>query len=274
MHRRAGAVLGVVGCLLLLAGSTSWTSAVSDAELRVVSLGDSVPAGDACACTPFPRLVADDLGRRFDVAGWTADLAVGGARSADTLAVARSQPALLAGADLILVMTGANDIAPLLQTVPDPDRAAPSDQVSGGPTGADSIATWARDARSAVQAAASNVETLLAGLPPALGSRRVVVTGYWAVGRDGSAARGSYTRRQLRAQAWLTDRLDEALREVAGRHAAGFSDSRSAFRGVDGDADVTSLLTADGDHVDASGHRVLADGVLAALLPQRARTPS
>jgi acyl-CoA thioesterase I len=86
----------------------------------VVTLGDSVPAGTACGCDPFPRLYAQAQ-HAADV-----NLAVPGSTAADVLAALPANRGVLAGAAEVLLMTGANDV----DDVGDPGPAADAVRVN------------------------------------------------------------------------------------------------------------------------------------------------
>jgi len=95
----------------------SWWGAAVLARSRgpavVVALGDSVPAGTACGCTPFPALYA----RLLSADGRAIDLARSGAGSSDVLRQAGTPVtvAALRSASAVLLMTGANDLASVFE---------------------------------------------------------------------------------------------------------------------------------------------------------------
>src|SRR5690348_15556522 len=94
--RRLGCALAGLVALCLVAsgcsssrsaagGTTSTTTATAPETASLVALGDSVPRGTNCQCTPYPELTANGLttsaGRTFAVA----NDAVGGATTATVL---------------------------------------------------------------------------------------------------------------------------------------------------------------------------------------------
>jgi acyl-CoA thioesterase I len=206
----------------------------------VVTLGDSVPAGTACDCTPFPDLYA----RRLHPAG----ISVNESRSGYTSADVRAQltdPAVraaLADASVVLIMIGANDLADAF----DHDRSD-----------------------SAYQAAADTVETNVAAIATAARQARspapaVLVLGYWNVVKDGAAGLAAYGAEGEKSAVSATRYANAALRRAAGASGARYVTTTPAFDGRRRDQDPTALLAADGDHPDAAGHEVIAEAVYAA----------
>lgn len=233
--RRRSSPAGAALVALLIAGCVG--PSTGGTRLRVLSLGDSVPAGDVCACTPFPDLVAAGLAP--DGAADVRRLASGGATAVDvTATVTRldtEQGPTLGSPDVVLLEAGANDVVDL-----------------AGRPGADAAV------QRAVDAVAGAVDVLSAS------GARVVVLDYWAVGLDGAVARRTYTPEELGAQVELTDDFDDHLAAAVGTRAV-FVDLRPVFHGPHGTVDPTPLLAPDGDHPDARGHRAIADAVLTAL---------
>jgi len=95
-------------------GATASPNSTHPGSWSVVALGDSVPAGSACGCTPYPELNASSLsvpGTRPVVA--TND-AAGGATTSDVLASVSTDPDLeshVAAADVVEIEVGANDVS-------------------------------------------------------------------------------------------------------------------------------------------------------------------
>lgn len=236
-----GRVAGLLAGLVLVgttAGATASPAAVAPGAFTVVALGDSVPAGDACGCTPYPELVAADLAAARGRPARVSNLAEGGAVSADVLDTAAASPADLSAADVVLVTAGANDVAGFITD--------PADHA---------------DVEAALDEAEADVTALLRSLPPGPAGQRVVLIGYWAVGLDGAAAAGGYTADQQRANRDLTTALDDRLRTVARARHVSYLDLRPVFHGASGRRDPTPLLAPDGDHPDAAGHRAVASAL-------------
>lgn len=198
-------------------------------EPIVVTLGDSVPAGSACDCDPFPVTYARTIHAVSE------NLAVPGYTSADVLAQIPGIRARLATADEVVLMIGANDLAA------------------------------AFDADTSFQAAATtmqqNVVTSIRAID-AVRSTTVLVLGYWNVVQDGQVAATAYGPAGVKRSVTATQYANDGLREAAAETHATYISTDAAFHGPDGTHDPTGLLAADGDHPNAAGHAAIA-----ALLP-------
>jgi acyl-CoA thioesterase-1 len=206
----------------------------------VVTLGDSVPAGTACGCDPFPdryaRLVSPDA--------VSVNLAQPGNTSADVRDEVGDDDvrADLRRATIVLIMAGANDLA----------------QAFG-------------DARDdvAYQASADQVEANVAATVDAVVQVHgtpvtVLVLGYWNVVKDGTVGLAAYGADGLASALSATRYCDLALRRAADRTGARYVPTTAAFRGDRRTIDPTGLLAPDGDHPNADGHEAIAESVYAA----------
>lgn len=213
--------------LSLLAGCAQPASPA--ARPTVVTLGDSVPAGSACGCDPFPSRYAQSQ-HATDV-----NLAEPGYTSADVLAQVPADRDVLASAAEVLIMVGANDLAAAFETNdPYPPAAA--------------------TVRADVAAAVTAVDRIRP-IP-------VIVLGYWNVVLDGRVAAQRYDPDEVRESAEATRYANDALRAAAQQTGATFVPTAAAFHGDDGGRDPTGLLAPDGDHPNAAGHAAIA-----ALIP-------
>jgi lysophospholipase L1-like esterase len=213
----------------------------------VVGLGDSVPAGSACDCTDFVRLVAAAVARAQGSGATATNLAVGGETSS-TLLARLADPATqraVRDADLVLVTVGANDF----------DSNEVADPACTDPT---SPACY-RDDLAALDSTMRRVLDQVGRLTDA----QVVVTGYWNVFLDGRVGRAQGSGYVRNGDA-LTKAVNSGLRAVAGQRGATYVDVYRPLKG-DGDRDDTALLAADGDHPDAQGHLIIARSISAAL---------
>ncbi len=214
--------------LLLLAGCAH--PAGPAAPLRtVVALGDSVPAGSACGCDPFPDLYARAQ-HAVDV-----NLAEPGYTSADVLAQLPADRDVLASASEVLLMVGANDLAGAFDA---DDPYAP--------------------AAAAVRADVAATVTAIERIHPV----PVIVFGYWNVVLDGRVGTEHYGPDGVRAAAEATRYANNALRAAARQTGVRYVPTEAAFHGDDGGRDPTGLLAPDGDHPNAAGHAAIA-----ALIP-------
>jgi acyl-CoA thioesterase-1 len=195
----------------------------------VVTLGDSVPAGTACDCDPFPSLYAEAQHAN------SVNLAVPGYRTEDVLNQLPSVRANLGEATTVLLMIGANDLGE------------------------------AFDERTPLDAAAGRVDTNVTAIVTAIEQVHrvpVVIVGYWNVVLDGKVAAAAYDATREHDAAEATRLANDALRSAAARTGATFVPTDEPFHGNDGRGDATPLLAPDGDHPDAQGHQAIA-----ALLP-------
>jgi lysophospholipase L1-like esterase len=211
----------------------------------VVGLGDSVPAGSACGCTDYVSLLARQLGAKVT----STNLAVPGQTTSgllDQLSSAQVRTAL-AGADVVVVTIGANDV----------EGTDPSDcDGDDGPT-------CYKDDLAALTGNLDRIATAVARLTTRPGAR-VLLTGYWNVFLDGAVARSQGASYVKIADA-VTREVNSRISSAASAHGAVFVDLFTPFRGADGSKDCTALLASDGDHPDAAGHVLIARTLLAAL---------
>ncbi|HEX8972223.1 SGNH/GDSL hydrolase family protein [Oryzihumus sp.] len=255
----AAAAAAVVATVLVTAGGTGdahppvlpgspGSSGPPAPPVRVVGIGDSVTAGTACDCTDFVRLYAQGL-TSHGTPATASNLGVGGMTAAGLLdAVRRPGPLRdgVAGADVLLVTIGANDLMPQLQ------------QWAHGGCPA---SCWAPSVRRVADTVAELVRTArqLRGAP----GERVLVTGYWNVFDDGDEAAAARGTAYLAWSDGLSRALNVALCDAARGNGATCVDLYTPFKG-DGSRNPTPLLASDGDHPNAAGHRLIAGALLAA----------
>lgn len=224
----------------------------------LAGLGDSIPAGDNCpGCATFVDLFGQELAR---LAGNQVDvhnLGIGGWTTADLLDSLRPgsvDAATVQNADVVTVTIGANDFYPQLQTY-----------LAGSCPGLECFAPVLTDLQGTLTAVLARIAELRAGR-----HAQVLVTGYWDIFPDGDVAQALYGRNFLADSAAVSRQADDVIRSVATATGARYVDLYSAFRGPDGTADTTGLLSDDGDHPNQDGHRVIA----AALAASLATTPA
>jgi acyl-CoA thioesterase I len=220
--------------LALLAGCAQ----PAPATRTVVALGDSVPAGAACGCDPFPSQYAKSQ------KATVVNLAESGFTSSDVLAQLPADQDVLASATEVLLMVGANDLA------------------------------GAFEANDPYPPAAATVRTDVAATVTAIQRIHpipVIVLGYWNVVLDGQVAAQRYDPAEVRESAEATRDVNDALRAAAKQTGATFVPTAAAFHGDDGGRDPTGLLAPDGDHPNAAGHAAIA--ALIPSLPRAAGPP-
>jgi len=234
-------VLALSGCSGSASVKPVRVSLLSGTGPVVVTLGDSVPAGSACDCTPFPDLYAQKL----SPAGRSVNLAQGGYTTTDVqaqIADADVQSDLRA-ASVVLVMIGANDLAATF---------------AGGGDDSDYQAT-ANTVESNVQNIVATIE--LMRTPPVT----VLVLGYWNVVKDGAVGLAEYGAVGLDTADAATQYCNQALRQAAQQSGGRYLATTPIFKGPDRDHDPTGLLASDGDHPNAAGHEAIANAVFTAV---------
>jgi lysophospholipase L1-like esterase len=197
---RTLAALAAVGCLAAC-GTAPASPATSVRRVPlVITLGDSVPAGTACDCDPFPDVYA----RGQDAV--SENLATPGYTSADVRAQIAGIRAALAGADEVLLMIGANDLAEAF------------DDESSFPGAAAAM-------QSNVTATIDTIETIH--------QTSVIVLGYWNVVQDGKVGAEDYGPSGVRAAASATTYANDALMSAAQKTGATYVSTDPAFHGAD-----------------------------------------
>ena len=228
--------------------TTSVPSSPSPQGQTVVALGDSVTAGSACDCTPFPELYAAALSARGPAKVRAANLGQSGLTTTglvDQLG-GRSTREALSGAARVVVTIGANDLLPLIER-----RAASGCDASCSQPSVDQMGEGLARALARVRSD-----------DPAL--QQLLVTTYWNVFEDGDVADA------LRGPGFAdwSDGVTKAANAAICRDAAAASatcvDLYTPFVGTDGQRNPTSLLADDGDHPNAAGHAVVAAALLKA----------
>jgi lysophospholipase L1-like esterase len=220
--------------------------------LHVVGLGDSVMTGANCDCAGLAEEYASALANRTGDTVVVQNLGVDGSVTDDLLEDLRGDAntrSAIAGADVVLVTIGANDLLPEL----DEWRSAGCDE-------------------TCVAGPAARMGRNLAGILTALDGLRtghhgtVLVTDYWNVFTDGEVARSSGGQAQVD---WSADVTAAANRQIcAAARTAGDTcvDLVPVFK--PGGDDPTPLLAADGDHPNAAGVQAIVRALLAAT-PRR-----
>src|SRR6478736_4253414 len=220
----------------------------------VLALGDSVPSGHACGCSPFPETYGSLLSRRTGARVTVDNRAVSGLQTADVIDQLRDPDVASAvrRADVFLVTIGANDFG---------DH---HDQVVGGACGAgdtDCVSDELDSMGAHLASVLARIRALRDGRPTS-----VLVTGYWNVFEDGDVARRAYGTSGLQASLRLTQRANAVIESVSAAAGARYVDLYGPFE--QSGRDVTALMAADGDHPDAAGHLLIARTLLAAGLPR------
>jgi lysophospholipase L1-like esterase len=216
----------------------------------IVALGDSVPRGTNCDCTPYPALTAEAVGGTSGFAVTTTNDSVAGYTSSDVLRQLDADRAVVAhvgAANAVEIEVGANDVAHT-----------------------DSCGTVLSCYTAEVPQVEKNLTAIVARVHELTGGSPVLVVllDYWSVWLGGAYAAAQGEAYVATAQE-LTDAVNAAVRSVATATGSAYVDLRAAFKGPDYAYDETHYLSDDGDHPNAAGHEKIAEaaaGVIATAL--------
>jgi lysophospholipase L1-like esterase len=212
------------------------TSSMPPQAWSVVALGDSVPRGTNCRCTPYPELSASAFAVPTARDVTATNDAVGGFTSADVLEQLRTDPNVVsqvANADVVEIEVRANDIA------------------YGKPCGT-SVACY----QPMIRTTERNLAEIVARVQELTEGHRVllILLDYWSVWLGGqyAAAEGPA---YVDAVTGVTDQVNNVIRETAAETGSAYVDLRAAFKGPNYAYDETRYLASDGDHPNAAGHQ-------------------
>lgn len=215
--------------------------------LHAVGIGDSVMSGTNCGCDGIMAEYARELARSTGQRVSAQNFGVGGYTTSDVLddlADDADVRSAVSGADVVVVIIGANDL---------------NDDLDRWQNGGCSVSCYQPD----VTAMGQRLAKVLAKISAlSHGRAEVLVTNYWNVFTDGQVALANGAD-EVRFHLAVTR---AANHEIAGRVAAAgdqLVDLVAPFRGS-GDTDPTSLLASDGDHPNAAGVRAIASALVAA----------
>jgi lysophospholipase L1-like esterase len=248
------ACLGLV--VLVLGHVPAWRRAGGAASARttggvtVVGLGDSVMAGSHCGCSGVAAQFATAWGHRLGRTVRAVNLGV----PDDTTTTLRKRldsdgrtRADLRRADLVLVIEGANDLVPQLETW--------------------RVGTCDADCyRPAVDLMGQRLRGALADIRRLAPGAQVVVAGYWNVFPDGQTARTEGGQDLIDWSRRITRDANAAIEQAARPERATYVDLTAPFL-ADGQKDPTALLAEDGDHPNKAGVRAIVTTLLRVTHP-------
>ena len=224
---------------VVTACSASSSNKSKASSTSVVALGDSVPYGTNCNCTPYPSLTASGLTVKTGQTVTAANDAVAGSTTADVLHQIRSDTAVIDHvhtADAVEIEIGANDVAH-----------------------SRSCGTNAACYASRIPAIQTNLDAIVGRVHELTSSHKVLVVllDYWSVWLGGQYA-AEQGDAYVDAAAQVTDDVNTAIKSVAAKTGSAYVDLRAAFKGPDYAYDETHYLSNDGDHPNAAGHQQIA----------------
>jgi lysophospholipase L1-like esterase len=239
-------VLVVMAAAACSSSSTVAATGPSPQAWSIVALGDSVPSGYSCGCTPYPELTGDALAAPPDRTVSVANDAVAGYTTDDVLTQLQSDSTVMdevRTSTIVEIEIGANDAA--------------YSTACGT-----SVACY----QPAIAAVQKNLATIVGRVHDLTAGHHVLVVllDYWSVwlGGESAAAQGDA---YVAAAAAVTDQISAVITSTASATSSAYVDLRAAFKGPDHAEDETSYLAADGDHPDAAGHTQIAQATVAVI---------
>ncbi len=211
-----------------------------------MALGDSVPRGSSCGCTPYPELTGLDLAAPPERTVTVVNDAVAGYTTTNVLTQLQSDAAVVdqvRTSDVVEIEIGANDVA------------------HSGSCG-NSVACY----EPTIPVVEKNLAAIVARVHELTTGRRVLVVllDYWSVWLGGqyAAAQGDA---YVTAAADVTDQVNAAIKATATTTSSAYVDLRTAFKGPDQAYDETHYLATDGDHPNAAGHQQIASAAVSVI---------
>ncbi len=239
-HRRA-VRLAVVLLLLPLTGCARLLVALSPTKVgdlaevtRLTALGDSVPYGTECSCTPYPQLTAADISHVSGHSVKQMNDSVPGYTSEDVMDQLENNLGVefhVAVSQAVLVEVGANDVhysAKCGTNVACYDARLPRLQHNLG-------------------AIANRIDRLTGG------NVTLIMLDYWNVWLGGKYA-AEHGQAYVNASLQVTQSVSDLIRRTAIAHGGYWIDLQTAFEGPNRQFDETQYLASDGDHPNAAGH--------------------
>jgi lysophospholipase L1-like esterase len=240
------ALCGLAAACGMSSANSTASSSTAARPLSIVALGDSVPRGTNCDCTPYPQLTASGLTTSTDRKVNATNDSVAGYTTANVLKQVESNRDVtghLRTASAVEIEVGANDVA----------------HTSACGTSVDCYAPKVPTIEKNLTAIVSRVHDLASGHKVL-----VVLLDYWSVWLGGKYA-AAHGQAYVAAAEEMTDRVDAVIKSTAAKTGSAYVDLRAAFKGPDYAYDETHYLSSDGDHPNAAGHKQIAKAAQAVI---------
>jgi lysophospholipase L1-like esterase len=220
--------------------SSPTSTATPSRTWSIVALGDSVPSGYNCKCTPYPQLSAQGLTSSTGQTVTATNDAVAGYTTMNVLNQLKSDTSTIdqvRKADAVEINIGANDV--------------PYNTKSCG-TSVDCYAPLVAPMQKNLAAIVSRVHDLTAG-------RKVLVVllDYWSIWLGGTYARDK-GHAYVSAARRMTAQVDAAIKTTASQSGSAYVSERRAFKGPSFGYIESHYLASDGEHPNAKGHQAIA----------------
>lgn len=253
-HLRTRELAAALGVLVALGSATACSSsrrasspsAPATKTWSIVALGDSVPRGTNCDCTPYPTLSADGLMTSSGRAVKATNDSVAGYTTASVLRQLESNTDVIdhvRSADVVELEVGANDVA----------------YTSSCGTAVECYAGKVPKVEQNLAAIVARVHDLTADHEVL-----VVLLDYWSVWLGGQYAAEKGDAYVAAAES-VTDDVNDVIASTATNTGSAYVDLRAAFKGPDYAYDETHYLSDDGDHPNAAGHQQIADSTISVI---------
>jgi lysophospholipase L1-like esterase len=220
--------------------SASSTTSTSSRAWSIVALGDSVPSGYHCNCTPYPQLSAAGLTSTTGQTVTATNDAVAGYTTANVLKQLDSDSAVIdhvRKADAIEINVGANDV----------------------PYNANTCGTSTACYAPLVAPMQKNLAAIVSRAHDLVSGHKVLVVllDYWSIWQGGTYAREKGNA-YVRAAREMTAQVDAAIKSTASQSGSAYVSERRAFKGPSFGYIESHYLATDGDHPNAAGHQAIA----------------
>jgi len=229
------------------ASKPSASTGASTKTWSIVALGDSVPSGYNCNCTPYPQLSASGLAAKTGQTVTATNDAVEGYTTTNVLQQLNSDSTVIdqvRKTDAVEINIGANDV--------------PYNKNSCG-TSVDCYAPLVAPMQKNLAAIVGRVHDLTSGHKVL-----VVLLDYWSIWLGGTYA-SDKGHAHVSAARQMTAQVDDAIKTTATQSGSAYVSERRAFKGPSFGYIESHYLASDGEHPNATGHQAIATATEAVI---------